>query len=79
MVSDAEMAALNIKPADSHGEWNYTFTPPNARRLKRLFWLKPLVENQGPNLDALAWRSVGGSLRVVEGAVRREPCRARAR
>ena len=26
-VSDAEMAALNIKPADFHGEWNYTFTP----------------------------------------------------
>jgi hypothetical protein len=26
-VTDAEMAALNIKPADFHGEWNYTFTP----------------------------------------------------
>jgi hypothetical protein len=26
-VSDAEMARLNIKPADFHGEWNYTFTP----------------------------------------------------
>lgn len=26
-VSDAEMAALNIKPADFHGDWNYTFTP----------------------------------------------------
>lgn len=26
-VSDAEMAALNTKPADFHGEWNYTFTP----------------------------------------------------
>jgi transposase len=26
-VSDAEMAALNIKPADFHGEWNYTFAP----------------------------------------------------
>jgi hypothetical protein len=23
-VSDAEMAALNIKPDDFHGEWNYT-------------------------------------------------------
>jgi hypothetical protein len=21
------MARLNIKPADFHGEWNYTFTP----------------------------------------------------
>jgi Rhodopirellula transposase DDE domain len=26
-VSDAEMAALKIRPADFHGEWNYTFTP----------------------------------------------------
>ena len=26
-VSDAEMAALNIKPADFHGEWNYTIAP----------------------------------------------------
>jgi hypothetical protein len=26
-VSDAEMAALNIQPANFHGEWNYTFTP----------------------------------------------------
>jgi Rhodopirellula transposase DDE domain len=23
-VTDAEMAALNIQPADFHGEWNYT-------------------------------------------------------
>jgi transposase len=26
-VSDAEMAKLNIKPDDFHGEWNYTVTP----------------------------------------------------
>src|SRR5664280_598419 len=26
-VSDAEMAALNILPANFHGEWNYTFAP----------------------------------------------------
>jgi Rhodopirellula transposase DDE domain len=26
-VTDAEMAALNIKPADFHGEWNYTIAP----------------------------------------------------
>jgi hypothetical protein len=26
-VSDAEMARLNIKPAEIQGEWNYTFTP----------------------------------------------------
>jgi hypothetical protein len=31
-VSNAEMAALNIQPANFHGEWNYTFAPrpPNA-------------------------------------------------
>ena len=26
-VSDAEMAKLNIRPADFHGEWNYTIQP----------------------------------------------------
>jgi hypothetical protein len=26
-VSDAEMATLNIKPANFHGEWNYTIAP----------------------------------------------------
>jgi Rhodopirellula transposase DDE domain len=26
-VSDVEMAALNIQPANFHGEWNYTFAP----------------------------------------------------
>ncbi|HUZ64142.1 MAG TPA: hypothetical protein VMU82_10585, partial [Acetobacteraceae bacterium] len=26
-VSDAEMAKLNITPADFHGEWNYTIEP----------------------------------------------------
>jgi len=26
-VSDAEMAALNIQPANFHGEWNYTIAP----------------------------------------------------
>jgi hypothetical protein len=26
-VSDAEMAALNIQPANFHGEWNHTFAP----------------------------------------------------
>ena len=26
-VSDAEMAQINIKPDDFHGEWNYTIFP----------------------------------------------------
>ena len=26
-VTDAEMAALNIQPADFHREWNYTIAP----------------------------------------------------
>jgi hypothetical protein len=31
-VSDTEMAALNIQPANFHAEWNYTFAPrrPNT-------------------------------------------------
>ena len=27
MVTDAEMAALNIQPAVFYGEWNYTIGP----------------------------------------------------
>jgi hypothetical protein len=27
VVSDDEVAALNIKPAEFHGEWNYTISP----------------------------------------------------
>jgi hypothetical protein len=27
VVSDAEIAALNIKRAEFHGEWNYTISP----------------------------------------------------
>ena len=26
-VTDAEMAALNIRPAEFRGEWNYTISP----------------------------------------------------
>ena len=28
-VSDADMASLNIKRAEFHGEWNYTIAPAN--------------------------------------------------
>jgi DDE family transposase len=31
-VSDAEMAALSIQPANFHGEWNYTITPRRPDR-----------------------------------------------
>ena len=31
VVSDAEMAAINIKRADFHGEWNYTISPTIAQ------------------------------------------------
>jgi len=27
IVSDAEMATINIKRAEFHGEWNYTISP----------------------------------------------------
>ena len=29
LVSDDEMASLNIQRADFHGEWNYTIAPSN--------------------------------------------------
>jgi hypothetical protein len=32
VVSDQEMASLNIKRADFHGEWNYTIAPSNQSR-----------------------------------------------
>src|SRR5258707_4693501 len=31
VVSDAEMAAINIKRAEFHGEWNYTISPNHHR------------------------------------------------
>ena len=31
-VTDAELAALNLKRADFHGEWNYTLLPLRPRR-----------------------------------------------
>jgi hypothetical protein len=37
VVSDAEMAALNIKRAQFHGEWNYTISPNSNRQTARLF------------------------------------------
>jgi hypothetical protein len=27
VVSDADMAAINIKRAEFHGDWNYTISP----------------------------------------------------
>jgi hypothetical protein len=36
VVSDAEMATLNIKRADFHGEWNYTISP-NTHSPNRAF------------------------------------------
>jgi hypothetical protein len=41
-VSDAEMAKLNIKHADFHGEWNYTIKPRKSKKVTRLICLKPL-------------------------------------
>jgi len=36
VVSDAEMAAINIQCAEFHGEWNYTISP-HPRRPNRVF------------------------------------------
>jgi hypothetical protein len=43
-VSDAEMAKLNIKHADFHGEWNYTIKPRKSKKVTRLICLKPLLD-----------------------------------
>jgi hypothetical protein len=40
VVSNEEMASLNIKRADFHGEWNYTIAP-STNRAKRLFLTSP--------------------------------------
>jgi hypothetical protein len=31
-VSDAEWAALNLKRANFHGEWNYTLLPTRRKK-----------------------------------------------
>jgi hypothetical protein len=36
IVSDAEMAAINIQRAEFHGEWNYTISP-HPHRPNRAF------------------------------------------
>jgi hypothetical protein len=33
IVSDAEMATINITRAEFHGDWNYTISPPKIARL----------------------------------------------
>ena len=40
-VSDAEMASLNIQPANFHGDWNI-LRPEAARRMMQLSGLRPL-------------------------------------
>jgi hypothetical protein len=32
VVSDQEFAAIKIKPAEFHGEWNYTISPRHSGR-----------------------------------------------
>ena len=43
VVSDAEMATLNIKRAVLHGEWNYTISPNTYPLNCRLFPDEPLA------------------------------------
>jgi Rhodopirellula transposase DDE domain len=40
-VSDDEMHALNIRPANFHGEWNYTLRSKATRHVTRLSRLRP--------------------------------------
>jgi hypothetical protein len=55
VVSDAEMAALNIKPAEFHGEWNYTISPntdpPNCDNLCVYIGSTATSEARSPNLS----------------------------
>jgi hypothetical protein len=30
-ITGAEMASLNVQPADFHGEWNYTIKPRRTK------------------------------------------------
>jgi hypothetical protein len=48
-VSDTEMAALSITPANFHGECNYAFRPRPTAHLKQLIGLRPL--NPSSNLS----------------------------
>jgi hypothetical protein len=32
VVSDAELAAVNLQRADFHGDWNYTIVPTGEKR-----------------------------------------------
>jgi hypothetical protein len=41
VVCDAEMAALNVKPAEFHGEWNYTITEYRSAKLRAYFLTSP--------------------------------------
>lgn len=36
-VTDEEMAAVNLKPNDFHGEWNYSILPPGQKKIVNLF------------------------------------------
>jgi hypothetical protein len=41
------MAAINIKRAEFHGEWNYTITPNAHPQIARLFRDEPLGNTIG--------------------------------
>jgi hypothetical protein len=58
-VSDADMAALNLKPHAFHGEWNYTITP-KAAIMQQLLINSPLVnvDTPGPQRCGHTRRSV---------------------
>jgi Rhodopirellula transposase DDE domain len=35
VVSDADMAAINVKRAEFHGDWNYTISPNDHPQIAR--------------------------------------------
>jgi hypothetical protein len=54
-VSDAEIAALNIKRAEFHGEWNYTISPNTIRQIARLFPDKALAHGSHHAFVSRLW------------------------
>jgi Rhodopirellula transposase DDE domain len=68
VVSDAEIADLNIKPAEFHGEWNRTISPSHRipiRQIARLFPDEPFASEP---IDRTRCRLVSSDPRIANRA-----------
>ena len=81
VVSDAEMAAINIKRAEFHGEWNYTISPnPHPPKSRVYLVTRPLTStaprsrwsNRSPTSRRVpaAMTTASGSARACSRAAR---------